>query len=76
MMKKARGWPRFRALVRRLRCRERVRFEFERNSDSNLLSGVATHADRMHDVEFLNEGFPLEGGKSAEDLIRRLLSNS
>jgi predicted DNA-binding transcriptional regulator YafY len=32
--------------------------------------------DRMYDVEFLNEAFPLEAGKSAPDLFRRLLSNS
>jgi hypothetical protein len=30
----------------------------------------------MYDVEFLSEAFPLEAGKSAEDLFRRLLSKS
>jgi predicted DNA-binding transcriptional regulator YafY len=32
--------------------------------------------DRMYEVEFLNEVFPPEAGKSAQDLFRRLLSNS
>jgi predicted DNA-binding transcriptional regulator YafY len=32
--------------------------------------------DRMYDVEFLSEAFPLEAGKSAEDLFRTLLSKS
>lgn len=32
--------------------------------------------DRMHEVEFLDEDFPLEAGKSAEDLFRSLLSKS
>jgi len=32
--------------------------------------------DRMSDVEFLNEAFALEAGKSAEELFRRLLSKA
>jgi len=33
-------------------------------------------ADRMEEVEFLEESFPLETGKSAEDLFRQLLRKS
>ena len=33
-------------------------------------------ADRMDEVEFLDESFPLEPGKSAEDLFRQLLRKS
>ncbi len=32
--------------------------------------------DRMSDVEFLDEPFPLEPGRTAEDLFRRLLSKA
>jgi predicted DNA-binding transcriptional regulator YafY len=33
-------------------------------------------ADRMDEIEFLDESFPLEPGKSAEDLFRQLLRKS
>ena len=33
-------------------------------------------ADRMDEVEFLDQSFPLEAGKSAEDLFRQLLRKS
>jgi len=33
-------------------------------------------ADRMDEIEFLEEPFPLEPGKSAEDLFRQLLRKS